>query len=550
MSSRSRRRGSVAACSLLALAVALGLSACGSSIAASSSAEGGLVTTTPGGTEPVETVTWDLPYGEPATLDWLESAAFSENTVLSNLCESLIHLTPELGYAPGLAESWRSPDPTTWIYNLRPDLRFSDGHPVTVQDVVYSLDRNRDPENGSFWEPWFENVASIKATGPEQITVRLTHPDVLFNQFLATAAGVVGEQSYVEEQGKKYGTSEGGVMCVGPYQLSSWIPGREIRLVADPYYWNAEKAPQAKNIEFDFLTEGRTVTDALLSGEIDGTYESPLDSWPILASADIGKAYAGLSTAFSSVEFTEKEGPDQDVDFRRALQLAIDRPAIARTIFHGAGVPIKSTFSPATWGYARKVFARGYAKLPSLKMDLPRAERLAEKIPALRPVTMLSNSSDVASKQLGVYIQSQAKKIGIDIKLEELPAAQFIAASFDRKQANQYDMVLSNTGYIDIAEPLEYAELAMTTNGAFNFSGYENTSVNRWIEQARETTDPVARAKLLVKVDEQAYGKDFFEIPIVNPAERLFMNSSISGAVASLTPLLYAPWAQDLGGVR
>ncbi len=332
------------------------------------------VTSTPPGSGTLDSITWDLPYGEPATLDYLQSEAASENTVLANLCESLLHLGPEMTYEPGLAESWESPNSTTWIYDLRPGLKFSDGKPVTTEDVIYSLERNRDPELGSFWEPWYENVKSIKATGKNQVTVKLTKPDVLFNQFLATAGGAVVEKAYVEQKGKKYGTSEGGVMCVGPYKLADWTPGKDITIKANPAYWNKEETPKVDQIEFRFVTNNQTITDGLVSGEIDGAYEVPLTSWPSLASSSSGSGYLGRSTGFAEVNFTEKEGPDQNVDFRRALSLSLDKEAIAKTIYHGAAEPINSEFFPATWGYAADVYKKGYEALPGTTPDLEKAE--------------------------------------------------------------------------------------------------------------------------------------------------------------------------------
>jgi peptide/nickel transport system substrate-binding protein len=548
---------------LAVVAGALLLAACGSSGGSSSSGGGStsssstsgsapesgggaeLVNTTPAGSGPVESVSWDLPYGEPATLDYIEAAAFSENTVLSNVCESLIHLTPEFGYEPGLAKTYKEVSPTEYVYDLRPGLKFSDGDAVTAEDVVFSLERNRDAKLGSFWEPWFANVKSIVATGKDQVTVKLTKPDVMFNQFLATAAGVVAEKSFVEKAGKKFGTSEGGVMCVGPYKIDKWTPGKEISIVANPDYWGPQ--PQTKEIDFQFLTNQETTTQALETGEIDGAYEAPPSSWESLSSSSAGTAYAGNSTAYVSLSFTEKEGPVQEVDFRRAMEYLIDREAVAETIFHGAAEPIRSTFFPTTWGYAQSVYEKAYESLPDVQADPAEAEKLAGEVKGLKTVTMLTNADDAAAKQLAAYIQSQAKEVGIDIELKELPAAQYIADAFEPEGRNRYDMILSTTGYLDLAEPVEWGEIALSGGGVFNDFGYDDASVNKWVQEAREATDPTERAELMVKVQEQAYGKDVVEVPIVNSAERLFMNSSISGATPTLTPLLYAPWASELG---
>ena len=541
---------------LAVLAGMLALAACGGGSDGSESGDGTsvapagveFVTSTPAGTGPVDSISWNLPYGEPFTLDWLQSASYSENTVLANLCESVLRLGNDFSYEPGLAESFESPNPTTWVYDLRPGLKFSDGKPVTTADVIFSMERSADGSLGSFWEPWFENVKSITATGPNQITVKLTKPDALFNQFLATAAGVVAEKAFVEAAGKSYGTSEGGVMCVGPYKLDEWTPGKGITISANPEYWG--DAPAVGKIDYKFVTNGGTATDALSSGEIDGSYEAPLGSWDNLVSSGAGNAYIGRSTAYSSIDFTEKEGPLEDVNLRQALRYVVDRDAIAETIFKGTAEAVRSQFYPSTWGYAEDVYKQGYEALPEATADLAKAEEFVAKVDDLRPLTLLSNADDTAAKQLAVYLQSEAQKVGIEIEIKELPAPQFIAAAFDRKRLAEYDISLSTTGYIDLAEPVVWGYLVLSADGVFNSAGYDNPQVTKWVGEARETEDPTKRAELMVKVQKQAYDVDVASIPLVNMGERLFMGSSISGAIPSLTPQLYSPWALELGAAE
>ena len=534
---------------LAAIASALALGACGGGSGGSSSSSEAAsqerVTSTPPGTGPVDSVSWNLPYGEPFTLDYIQALSPSDSTVLANLCPSLIRLGPEMQYEPGLAESWEATDPTTWVFDLRPGLKFSDGKPVTAADVVFSLERNRDPELGSFWEPWFENVKSIAATGKNQVTVKMTKPDALFEQFMATGAGAVAEQAYVEEQGKKYGTSEGGVMCAGPYQLADWTPGTSISIEANPNYWDSQEMPQAKRIEFRFVTNNQTAGDALASGEIDGTFEAPLSAWKSLSSA--GSTYLGRSTAYTAINFSEKEGPVQDPSFRRALLYSLDREAIAETIYKGTAEAIRSEFFPTTWGYAKEVYEKGYEAMPDVKPDLDKAKEEFAKVADPKPVKLLANSDDAAAKQLAAYIQSEAAKVGIEIELKELPAAQYVAAAFDREQFNTYDIGLSTSAYLDIAEPVEAGVLSLVSGGVFNSLGYDDPSVDSWVAEARETLDPAKRAELMVKVGRKAFAEDVALIPLVNWSARVYMDPQISGAAASLTPIFYAPWAGKLG---
>ncbi|MFJ3924535.1 ABC transporter substrate-binding protein [Streptomyces sp. NPDC090022] len=123
--------------------------------------------------------------------------------------------TPQLTLEPGLAEKVGHPDSVTWVYDLRPGVRFHSGAAMTADDVVVSLNRHRDPALGSYWVEDFKNVASVEKTGPLQVTVTLTTPDALFPQAMANSAGTVAGAAAMAEQGAAFGTADGGLDCTG-----------------------------------------------------------------------------------------------------------------------------------------------------------------------------------------------------------------------------------------------------------------------------------------------------------------------------------------------
>lgn len=285
-------------CRTTILAALLALSAvaagCGSSSGSNSQQQvsAPVVTTTPPATKNINAISWDLPYGEPTGLDWLDSVGYSESTVLANLCESLTQLKPDGSYAPGLATSLTKPNPLTLVYHLRHGVHFWDGKPMTVADAVFSLRRVADKKGVSVWTfPSFDNVKSIDPGPGFAVTIHLTHPDELLPEILATAGGTIAEQAYVQAKGSSYGTAKGGVMCTGPFEFKSWTPGSGITIVRNPHYWNPAVKPKVAQIDFKFLTDPSTLTNALLSGSIDGTYEAPISAVKQLQTSSIGKLY-------------------------------------------------------------------------------------------------------------------------------------------------------------------------------------------------------------------------------------------------------------------
>jgi peptide/nickel transport system substrate-binding protein len=510
------------------------------------------VTSTPPAKGDVGTVTWDLPYGEPSTLDWLNAAAYSENTVLSNLCEGLMRTNPNLEVGPALASSVSHPNALTWVYKLRRGVTFWDGKPLTVADVVFSLRRTASPKSAAFWtHPTFDNVKSITPGPGFAVTVHLTKPDALFPEMIATAAGTIGERAYILAKGKTYGTARGGVMCTGPFMLKKWTPGSGVTIVRNPHYWDTAHRAKAAEIDFKFLTDPSTITNALLSGQIDGAFEAPISAVQKLRTSSVGKLYVGKSTEFVSLTHTLKRGPMRNVLIRHALSLAISRDQIASAIFQGTATPILAFGPPDLWSYANSTFTAGYNQLPSTAVDLDKAKQLVKQAGSPKQsMSLLVNADDVAATQTATLIQAAATSIGLNVKIDPLPAAQTIAISFDPKRAAQYDMIVYVSSYSDVADPLEFNLSVLHTGGAFNGNGYSNKRVDRLVDEARATLDPTRRAQLINAAQAQGLGRDLKMICLDTYGERLFMNNRITGAVPSLPSELYFPWARDLGSAK
>src|SRR5690242_12744868 len=148
-------------------------------------------------------------YRETNSLDPIFAFDYPENTVLFNICEAVLEQQPDGTITDGLG-TVTNPDPKTYVITLKDGVKFWDGTPLTAEDVVYSLGRARDPKLGGFYPQVFTRVKDIKATGPSQVTITLTQPDTWLRGELSGPAGVVLEKAYVEKQGQKYGTVDGG----------------------------------------------------------------------------------------------------------------------------------------------------------------------------------------------------------------------------------------------------------------------------------------------------------------------------------------------------
>ncbi len=535
-----------------ALSALLTLSACTSSGSGTSGPPAGapeLTTTTPAANGAVDEVTWNLPLGEPTTLDPAKAGDYSPSTVASNLCDPLLRLKADYSVAPGLAKSWHRPDPKTLVLNLRTGVQFWNGKPMTSADVVASLQRQRDPATQSINLPVMAGVTSITATGDHQVTVRFKIPDQLFLKYLVNGFGAVSEASYLKKAGSSYGTAKGGLMCTGPFKLTRWKSGDSIAAVRNAQYWEASSRPKVKKLTFKFITDNSTLTSALLSGQIDGSYEIPSTVARALRASKAGTVYYGPS---AQTVFLYPTGPASPLADRRvadALSLVLDRDALVKNVFDGAAQRQKTFIPSLVWknSEAADVYAKAYDALPAVPdVDVAKARKLVDQArPKQRTITVAMGAGDQQSLQTLTFLQAAAKKIGLDIVIRQLQPTQMSGMFYNPALRKGLDatMVL---GYVEIPDPLSYAEMLTAPESPLNWTRYDNDKVTALIRQAKTTLDPDASATLFTRA-QALYSKDLPILPVVCPYERLFLNKRLSGAPASFA-YINMPWAAHLGG--
>jgi len=504
-----------------------------------------LLVTTPEAKGEVDSFTWNLPFGEPTSLDPIKSYYYSENTVLSNVCEGLLRVNPDGSYGRALAESFSRPDPVTWVYKIRSGVRFWDGSPLTADDVVFSLNRHKDPKLGSYYHlPWGSYLREVRKTGPVEVTVKTVQPESVINAMMATGLGTIAKADHIRAKGDAFGTAKGGLMCTGPFKLDRWDSGREISLVRNDDYWDQDHRAHADRVVFKFITDAATLTNALISGQIDGTYEAPVSGVDQLRRASTGKLYLGRSLQAFEL-YPTGTGPTGNLKVRQAISLAIDRQAIASTVYSGAATPLKSIFVPGPFAYGTDILQKSYDAIPEPKVDLDAARRLvAEAGSPAAPIASVVQAGDAASLQVMNAIADAGRKIGLRFTVRQLPPPDFISIFFDPAARRGIDLVVSPL-YFDVPDPLWVFNVGLLPGSVQNFQNYANPRVIKLITDALATDDDSKRAILAAEAMRQV-DRDLVTIPIVAPPQRLFMSNRLTGAPAAF-PYLYYPWAADIG---
>ncbi|GAA3653414.1 ABC transporter substrate-binding protein [Nocardioides ginsengisoli] len=498
----------------------------------------------PAATKSIDTLHWAL-YAEPSSLDPIRSNDFPPMEVLANLCESLGRINPDFTISPALATSWTNPDPTTWVYEIRAGVTFHSGAPLTADDVAYSLNRNLDQKLGSNFGGVYENVKDIRATGPLEVTVRLKEPDALFNQSMATPAGRVLDKASTEKAGEAVGTPTGGIDCTGPYKLDEWKTGTSITLTRNDAYWDDSLKPHAAKVDFEFIRDPAARINALLSGQVDGSWLIPASGYGRLLSSSAGTLSFGRTSGSYVGMVTNLKGGLADVRIRRALSMVINRPGLIKAAVASAAEPLKAPASPGTWGYAQDTLKAGYDALPDPGGSLKEAKALVDEAGLPKePITVAVTSSQSEMPIIGAEVARAGKALGIDVRIKTLSADGYNALYSDAGARKGIDMIFS-LWQTDFPDPTEIYQYLQTTN-YFNYAQWSDPTYDKLVSDASHTTDEAKRAELIVQAQKIAADAMIW-VPLYAPFNSVFLSKGLTGAPTAAVQLNY-PWAATIGG--
>ncbi|MFR9793642.1 ABC transporter substrate-binding protein [Streptomyces sp. MB22_4] len=502
--------------------------------------------TSPAASGPLPSITWSL-YAEPYTLDYALAYDYPPNTVLANVCEQLMRVTPDMRIEPGLAEKFDRPDPHTLVYTLRPGVKFHDGTTMTADDVVASLKRHTDPATGSPWASVFKNVSSIEKTGPLQVTIRLSKPDVLLPELMAASPGTVESAATLAKAGKTYGTPKGEVNCTGPYALDHWAQGDSITLKKYDGYWDPRLAPKTSRVTFTFVEDPAARVNAFRSGTADGGYMVPSSSIAQLRSSAAGRLLFGPNTATADLAVLNFKGALKDVRVRRALSLALDRRNIVKAAAGGVGAPAKAPAARGAWELDPRRSAAVFESLPEPKYDVRAARALVEEAGAKgRRIVMATSSLAPEISVVALAVQAAAKEIGLKVELEPVAPEAYSSIFVDPKARAGLDLVLTN-GYDNTPDPLEFYQYLRT--GDFgNYGNWSNAGFDAAFDRANAEPDAAARTDLTARLQKIAL-RELPIIPLYEAPYSVFLGRRITGAPTGIAQLYY-PWAATIGAAK
>ncbi|WP_354178901.1 ABC transporter substrate-binding protein [Arthrobacter sp. UYP6] len=494
----------------------------------------------------IDNFNWAM-YAEPFSLDYAYAFDYPDNTVLSNVCESLFRWNADLTTSPGLATGVENPDPLTWIYTIREGVKFHDGTEMTADDVVASLSRHVSPEVGSFWASSYQNVESIEKTGDFEVTVTMARPDYAFNSSLVGSPGVIESAATLEESGPDYGNSTTGVNCTGPFQFKSWEAGESITLDRFDDYWDQDLLAKSAQVTFKILPDANARTNAFQTGELDGGFMIPSNAIDILkANDDAGTMYFGTDSSVQSMVFTDLEGTFKDVRVRQALMMALNRTALVDAAEQGYATTTDALTTRNVWNEAApETVDAAFDSLPATPYDLEAAKQLvrdagAEGSKFVFATASLNAAFDITARA----IASAAKEIGLDPEIQTMSNDKYTTLFSDPQARDGVDLLVTSW-YLSSNEPLEMYSV-LRTGDFSNYGGWSNPEFDDLVNAAFGVEDPNERAKLTAEAAKLA-GEEVVWGPLYETVTTMWLGNRITGADPSIN-YMYFPWAAKIGG--
>lgn len=518
--------------SLTMLVCAAAIAGCGASNSRQSS----------GASKPYAELRWgEQPF--PGVLDWQKQAWNQIVQVESLAVQDLVEFEPNGTLKPGLASSIEQPDPTTYIYNIRRGVKFSDGHPLTVADVVYSLSQNMASESST--KALWAGVASVSARGNSAVVVKLKQPSAVWPQNLA-ATGQIYEKAAAEKAGKALGTPGHMLVGTGPWKFDSFTPEASVQLSRNPY-WSGPLQPAAK-VNITIFKSEATEALALRSGAIDGAslYAAPKFF------ANIPGVHALSQESRVNIEYLSMNtavAPFSDPHVRRAIAYATNVNGIINAVFPPGYVQEEATIAPRALfsGFDADQVNKMFATLPRYEYDLAAAKRELAKsaYPRGFSTEIQAGASESVPLEIAEVVANGLEKIGIKAKIHQLQPAE-VADMFGSKVKIYVNLLFpwnadadGNVSYL-LSEP----EIRPPGGGG-NSAAYRNTEVNKLMAAEEGALNPTRRLELIGKLLRQA-GSDVPYRPLYSFPEFASLSDKYAFPHYSAFTNWYTPWAMHV----
>ncbi|WP_170763878.1 ABC transporter substrate-binding protein [Ruegeria lacuscaerulensis] len=412
---------------------------------------------------------------------------------------------------PGLAESYTlSDDGKTVTLTLREGLLFADGSPMSGEDVVFSLDRARNPDL-SPWAGLLGSIESVSADG-NVVSIALTDPDPTILSMLATFnTAIVSKATFDAAAGDTDQDKSAAIFAAtaagvgsGPFYLCGFEQGASMDFCANEHYWrmgaDGKALPYLDGVHFEIIPDDATRILSLQAGEVDAAEFIPFSRVAELESdPNINmQLYPSTRIIYSPINTRDNRAdgsanPLADVRVRQALNYGTNKEALIGVVLHGAGQPMSSPLMAKATQYAADLN-------PLYAYDMDKAKALIADA-GVQPgtevtLTTLAGSADDAT--IFAALQQMWAPLGIDLVVEQVDGATRGA----KNRSGEFD--IHTYGWVnDVNDPSQVVGwLGYTPTAKAVGTGWENAEFNALFEEAANEMDAEARKAKFAKMQE------------------------------------------------
>jgi peptide/nickel transport system substrate-binding protein len=392
---------------------------------------------------------------------------------------SLVRKNANSEVVPDLATSWETPDPTTYIFHLRGDVRFHDGRPLTSKDVRFTFRTMIDGtvRTVKAGHP-YNLITSIETPDPQTVIFKLKEPFAPFLwNFTGGVVGIIPDGSDKNFNRHPVGS--------GPFEFVRHVQDQEVVLKRnDSYFANKAGVP---SLRFKIIPEEIVIALELRKGTIDLALNALApDMVETLRKNPDLKVTQRSGTNFQYMAFNVTDPVFRDVRVRQAFAYGIDRASIIKYLWRGQARPASGVLPPDNWAYNEDVRTYNY--------DPQRARQLLHEAGQDHlSFTYRVNNDNGTATQMAAVFQQQLHEIGVQMEIQGNEFATFFA-DIIKGNFQVYSLRWIGANNDPDIFNLVFHSKSVPPNGA-NRGHYSNPSVDELVEFARKEIDTEKRKK-------------------------------------------------------
>jgi peptide/nickel transport system substrate-binding protein len=440
--------------------------------------------------------------------------------------EPLLRVSLDYQPEPNLA-AVHTDGPLRYVCRLRPGVRFWDGSPLTVADVIYSFYVHAKPGSQSAIADLWSGVRSMRHTGADELTITLGAPNPGFIFTLAQTG--ISSVAFHDRHGTETGTPGVLVMGTGPYRPVAFTPSSQITFNRNPRYWGPR--PRIGTLECVSIEDQATALQAMQTRSADMILNIPISQvLPYKRAGGIALTSA-IDASVYKFNFDQRKPPWGDLHLRAAFAHGVHRAALTEIL--GGNATAATTLVPPRFfasllspSQLQQTYARLAALMPAYDIQAGRRALAQSSVPGGVSATVLISPADPTLSTLVQAVSPDLARIGIKLGLREVDDVTYERDVYFEHATgglslDDFGAECPDPGNIP-NDVLSSANALPRGNGV-NIADYDNAAVDALL--ARQRVAPQSqRAALIVQALEQA-ARDLPYVPLIYPKVLLGLTS-------------------------